>query len=196
MTKTESICDKKTAYQDWESLDKCIEELQGRVRWLEDRIAVHEYHIKLLNKKQTESEVINSTNRDVPKALQTAESESKTEDFSFICNIKEIDDKDELTSENPFSIMRNGRGIMTLKDFRFLVPNAFETEKKVTQEMHDLWKSYSLEKLFELSSRDMIDSKIIKIIPAEIQIIGDKNKDIFQGVLRKKGRIELEERMQ
>lgn len=196
MMNAQSICDKKTAYQDQESLDGCIEELQERVHRLEEKIAIHASHIKSLNKKLAELENINSTNRDATKAPQTAESGLKAEDFPFTCNIKGIEDKDELTSGDQFSVMRNGRGVMTLKNFCFLWPNAFEIEKKVTPEMHDLWKSYGLEKLFELSSRDMIHSKIIKITPAEIQITGDKNKDIFQGVLLKKGRIELEERLQ
>ena len=194
MTNAGSICDKKTAYQERESLDRCIEELQERVYQLEEKIAIHETQIKNLKKWRNQFEVLSNTKRNTPKAPQIPEPESKTKESFFDCNIKGIEDKSELTSADRFSIMRNGCGVMRLYNFRLLVPNAFEIGKEITPDMYELWKSYGMGKLFK-SSRDMIHSKIIKIIPAEIQIIGDKNEDTFQGILLRKGEIKLEERM-
>lgn len=195
MTDVKRICDKETAYQDLEPLYKSVEELQKQVQWAKNKISIHESHILLLEKKQDKQETISSTEGDPTKAFQVTESELKTEGFSFSCNIKGIEDKDELTSGDRFSIMRNGRGVMTLNNFRLLTPSVFGVGQKITPEMHDLWKSYCMDKFFDSSSRDMIDSRIIKIIPAEIQIMNDKNKDEFQGVLLKKGKIELDERI-
>ena len=193
MTKAGSICDKESDNQEKESLDICIKELQRQIYQLKKEIDTHETHIKCLEKRLNQLEAPRIIMAEPPKGGPIVKPESKTKEYYFTCNIKGIEDKNELTSADRFFVMRNGRGVMTLKNFSLLVPNAFELGKEVTPNMHKLWTSYGMGKLFDLSSRDMIHFKIKKIIPAEIQIIGDKNEDIFQGILLKKGKIELEE---
>lgn len=183
--------DKETAYKEQELLNSCIEELQERVDRLEARIVKHESIISFLNKKQKESGLICNTKEETLNVPQNSETEAKTEGFSVSYNLVELEGKKELTSEDQFTIMRNGCGVMVLMNFNLLMPNAFESGKYFTSDMYAQWQSYSMEKLFNSSSRDMIGYKIVEIVPAKIQILGDKNGNSFKGVLMEKGWIEL-----
>lgn len=193
MTNAGSICGEESQDEgpDKESLDRCIKELQEQVHLLEDKIDKYEPIMMQLKEKQDQAKIIDDKEEIKPKAPPDPKPEPQKAPSFITCNIKGIEDKKELTAADSFSIVRNGRGVMKLYNNCLLVPNDFETGKEVTSDMHSLWTSYSMGKLFELNSRDMIHFKIIKIIPAKIRIIKDENGSTLQGVLQRKGKIEL-----
>lgn len=184
--------DDETADREQDTSIKRIEELEKRIKKVEGQMPQHERYISYLMKEQNDKKSLCNKKRETSDVNQSSDVELKTEECSVPCNLEGLVDKKELVQGDKFTIVRNGCGVMALKNFKLLIPNAFEKEKRITPNMHDQWKAYNMGILFDLNSYDMINYKITKIIPAEIEIVGNTNADRLEGVLMKKGRIELE----
>jgi len=172
-----------------------LKELQERVEQAEKQIDRNNKIIENLVKRQKEdkgSGSFHTAERQMNHVPQIPVSESRTESFSVNCQLKELEKKKELTSEDQFTVIRNGNGGLLLQDFRLLIPKGFATGETYTSLMFNRFKAYSMGKLFDLNSQEVIDHKITKVVPAEIKVLGDKNKNQFKGVLVQKGKIEVD----
>lgn len=185
-----SVCQSCKLEQRVNQLEIYYDNLESRIVSVEKGLSENAEPDEKMKEKMKEKDFREADARQLSDKLFVTE--KKRQRIQVNLRLDDLNNKRELTSGESFAMHRNGNGFYLLEDFRMLYPVLLKTGSLFDSGKYETYKSYNMKKLFEFNSEEMIGHKIIKIIPAEISISGNKDGVEFRATFQKAGRIEVD----